>query len=71
VGAVLAWTWYPIRNARWLKAHPGLAASTWTTAQGLATLPLAALGWLAWGLWQGGGARRSSAWGRAPACSWA
>jgi drug/metabolite transporter (DMT)-like permease len=56
VGAVLAWTWYPIRNARWLKAHPGLAASTWTTAQGLATLPLAALGWLAWGLWQGGGA---------------
>lgn len=53
VVAVAAWTWYPIRNARWLKAHPGLSATTWTTAQGLATLPLAALGWLAWGLWQG------------------
>lgn len=54
VVAVAAWTWYPIRNARWLKAHPGLSATTWTTAQGLATLPLAALGWLIWGLWQGG-----------------
>src|SRR5450830_1602357 len=53
VVAVAAWTWYPIRNARWLKAHPGLSATTWTTAQGLTTLPLAALGWLAWGLWQG------------------
>jgi len=53
VVAVAAWTWYPIRNARWLKAHPGLSATTWTTAQGLATLPLAVLGWLAWGLWQG------------------
>lgn len=51
--AVAAWTWYPIRNARWLKAHPGLSATTWTTAQGLATLPLALLGWLLWGLWQG------------------
>ena len=52
-GAVAAWTWYPIRNARWLKAHPGLSATTWTTAQGLATLPLAALGWLVCGLWRG------------------
>jgi drug/metabolite transporter (DMT)-like permease len=48
--AVAAWTWYPIRNARWLKAHPGLSATPWTTAQGLATLPLAALGWLVYGL---------------------
>jgi len=53
VVAVAAWTWYPIRNARWLKAHPGLSPTTWTTAQGLTTLPLAALGWLVWGLWQG------------------
>lgn len=56
VVAVAAWTWYPIRNARWLKRHPDLSATTWTTAQGLATLPLAALGWLAWLLWPGSGA---------------
>jgi len=22
LGALVCWTWYPIRNARWLKAHP-------------------------------------------------
>lgn len=44
VGAVLAWTWYPIRNARWLKNNPSIGSSTWATAQGVATLPLAALG---------------------------
>jgi len=40
-GALVCWTWYPIRNARWLQRHPGLRSSTWATAQGLATLPLA------------------------------
>lgn len=44
VGAVLAWTWYPIVNARYLKAHPHTDAMVWATAQGLATLPLALLG---------------------------
>lgn len=51
VGALIAWTWYPMRNARWLKRRPHLASSTWATAQGVATLPLAALGMigtLAW-----------------------
>lgn len=39
--AVASWTWYPIRNGRWLRARsPGLARA-WATAQGLATLPLA------------------------------
>lgn len=51
--SVAAWTWYPIRNARWLKHHPELSTATWTTAQGLATLPLAALGWTMFKLWQG------------------
>lgn len=41
IGAVGCWAWYPIRNAAWLQAHPGLASGTWATAQGLATLPLA------------------------------
>jgi drug/metabolite transporter (DMT)-like permease len=50
VGAVICWTWYPIRNADWLRAHPGRPARVWATAQGLATLPLAALAYaLFWG----------------------
>ena len=50
VGAVACWTWYPIRNADWLRAHPGRPARAWATAQGLATLPLAALAYaLFWG----------------------
>jgi drug/metabolite transporter (DMT)-like permease len=44
IGAVLAWTWYPIVNARYLKAHPQTDAIVWATAQGLATLPLALIG---------------------------
>lgn len=43
VGAVACWAWYPIRNAAWLKQRPALASTTWATAQGLATLPLALL----------------------------
>ena len=51
-GAVLAlvavgcWTWYPIRNARWMQSHPDFSPATWATAQGLTTLPLAVLGGL-------------------------
>ena len=44
VAAVLAWTWYPLRNSRWLRQRPTLASGTWAVAQGLATLPLAAVG---------------------------
>jgi drug/metabolite transporter (DMT)-like permease len=46
VGAVACWTWYPIRNADWLRAHADRSPRTWATAQGMATLPLAALGYL-------------------------
>jgi drug/metabolite transporter (DMT)-like permease len=49
LGAVACWTWYPIRNADWLRDHPGRSPRTWATAQGVATLPLAALGYAA--LW--------------------
>ncbi|BCO29724.1 inner membrane protein YtfF [Rhodoferax lithotrophicus] len=48
-GAVLCWTWYPLRNADWLRGHPNRSPRTWATAQGLATLPLAALGYLGFG----------------------
>ena len=43
-GAVVCWTWYPIRNARWLKRNSQLGSGTWATAQGLTTLPLALAG---------------------------
>ncbi|HUG23017.1 DMT family transporter [Piscinibacter sp.] len=49
VGAVVCWTWYPMRNADWLRAHPDRSPRTWATAQGVATLPLALAGVL--GFW--------------------
>ena len=49
IAAVGCWTWYPIRNARWMRANAGFSPATWATAQGLTTLPLAAAGaLLAW-----------------------
>ncbi|MFS2224154.1 DMT family transporter [Pantoea sp. B65] len=39
--AVACWTWYPLRNARWLREHPDKKPGTWATAQGLVTLPVA------------------------------
>jgi drug/metabolite transporter (DMT)-like permease len=47
--AVACWTWYPLRNADWLRAHPNRSPRTWATAQGVAILPLALLGYIA--LW--------------------
>ncbi|MDP5009256.1 MAG: EamA/RhaT family transporter, partial [Glaciimonas sp.] len=46
LAAVAAWTWYPIINAAYLKAHPHISSTTWATAQGLAVLPLALLGFV-------------------------
>jgi drug/metabolite transporter (DMT)-like permease len=51
VAAVGCWTWYPIRNAEWLRAHPERSARGWATAQGLMTLPLALTGYAATWLW--------------------
>jgi drug/metabolite transporter (DMT)-like permease len=47
VGAVACWTWYPLRNADWLRAHAERNPRAWATAQGLATLPLAAIAFVA------------------------
>ena len=52
LGAVVCWTWYPLRNADWLRLHADRSPSTWATAQGLATLPLAVLGYAALWAWQ-------------------
>ena len=43
--ALVCWTWYPLRNADWLRHHPGRSPRTWATAQGIATLPLALVGY--------------------------
>lgn len=51
VGAVICWTWYPLKNADWLRGHPERNPRVWATAQGLATLPLALLGYTAYWLW--------------------
>ena len=51
VGAVVCWTWYPIRNADWLRAHPDRSPRAWATAQGVATLPLALAGYAAYWAW--------------------
>lgn len=52
IGAVVCWTWYPMRNADWLRAHADRSPRTWATAQGLMTLPLALLGYGALWAWQ-------------------
>ena len=51
VAAVACWTWYPMRNADWLRAHADRSPRAWATAQGLATLPLAAIGFVAFWAW--------------------
>lgn len=49
LGAVACWTWYPLRNADWLRHHPDRNPRVWASAQGVATLPLALSGYL--GAW--------------------
>ena len=48
--AVACWTWYPIRNADWLRAHADRSPRAWATAQGLVTLPMALIGLVLLGL---------------------
>ena len=48
--AVACWTWYPIRNADWLRAHRDRSPRAWATAQGLVTLPMALMGAVLLGL---------------------
>ena len=58
IAAVACWTWYPLRNADWLRSNPDRSPRVWATAQGVATLPLALvayLGLLAWYTMTGSG----------------
>ena len=50
--AVACWTWYPIRNADWLREHGDRSPRAWATAQGLVTLPMALVGTAAVGVMQ-------------------
>lgn len=45
IAALICWTWYPIRNADWLRAHPERHPRSWASAQGLVGLPIALLGY--------------------------
>ena len=68
-----AWTWYPIQNARWLRAHPSHTSTTWATAQGLTTLPMAIVGLAATVMYfkLSGDARFASSWsGAEPTKFW-
>ena len=55
LAAVACWTWYPLRNADWLRGHPDRSPRSWTTAQGLVILPVAALGFAGVWLWGSSG----------------
>lgn len=46
VVAVICWTWYPLRNARWLRRNLDKKSTTWATAQGIVTLPMALLAYV-------------------------
>ena len=46
LAALFCWTWYPLRNAAWIKARPRLSMTSWATAQGLTTGPLALLAFI-------------------------
>lgn len=52
LSAVACWTWYPIRNSRWLRARGEGLSRAWATAQGLTTLPLALAAALAYATWE-------------------
>ncbi len=50
--SVVCWTWYPIRNSRWMQAHPSGSSRAWATAQGVAVLPLSLLAGIGFVIWQ-------------------
>ncbi len=49
--SVACWAWYALCNARWLRENPDKNPMMWATAQGLATLPLSLIGYIAVCLW--------------------
>ncbi len=39
LASVVLWTWYPLANAKWLRANPRFSAMDWIFAQGITLLP--------------------------------
>ena len=67
IGAVVCWTWYPLRNADWLRAHADRSPTAWATAQGVATLPMALIGYSAFWVWtHASGSTFAMPWGPRP-----
>ena len=60
--ALACWTWYPLRNSRWLRARPPGLSRAWATAQGLATLPIAVLAGIAYAAWDAAGSGPRFGW---------
>lgn len=38
--SVVIWTWFPLKNAEWLKKHAGASIPMWTAAQGVTLFPI-------------------------------
>lgn len=49
--SVICWAWYALRNARWLRENPDKHPMMWATAQGLVTLPVSLVGYIAACVW--------------------
>ncbi|WP_318364467.1 DMT family transporter [Enterobacter sp.] len=49
--SVACWAWYALRNARWLRENPARHPMMWATAQGLVTLPVSLVGYIAACVW--------------------
>ena len=64
--AVICWTWYPLRNSRWLQARPAGLSRAWATAQGLTTLPLALVTGLVFAGWDAASGNAAFAWPLGP-----
>lgn len=47
------WTWYALRNARWLRENPRKRPMMWATAQALVTLPVSLVGYVIVCVWSG------------------
>lgn len=44
--AVLCWSWFSVRNGRWLRINTGCSPSAWITVQSLLALPMALVAYL-------------------------
>ena len=64
--ALACWTWYPLRNSRWLRARPPGLSRAWATAQGLATLPIALFAGIAYASWDAAGSGPRFGWPLGP-----